>query len=75
MVVDVSAQPEQTELPPPVAPKQPRWHFALWGLVVLPGLLALGEAYRSPRLNFADYWSLVARVTSRHPKRPMVWQS
>lgn len=64
MVVDVSAQPEQTELPPPDAPKKPRWHFVLWGLVVLPGLLALGEAYRSPRLNFADYWSIVARVTT-----------
>ncbi len=52
----VAARPERRR--PPIGP------LLLWGAAAIPFLLALAEAYRSPRLNFADFWGILARIST-----------
>jgi hypothetical protein len=60
------AEAELTEVRPPVdrvsGSRLPR--LLLWLLVPIPVVLALAEAIRSPRLNFNDYWAILAKVST-----------
>jgi hypothetical protein len=60
------AEAELTEVRPPVdresGSRLPR--LVLWLLVPIPVVLALAEAIRSPKLNFNDYWAILAKVST-----------
>ncbi|MFD1147831.1 hypothetical protein [Saccharothrix hoggarensis] len=62
MDAEVSQQVEPAVVTP--GARRPKAHFALWAAAAIPFLLALAEAYRSPRLNFADFWGILARVST-----------
>lgn len=38
---------------------------ALWSLVLVPGLIALAEAIRSPKLQFWDFWGVLYKSTDQ----------
>jgi hypothetical protein len=64
MAVDV------TEAIPEVAPVEGRRRpsllkWGLWALVVVPVLIALAEAIRSPKLHFWDYWVVIAKSVDK----------
>ncbi|PRY45953.1 hypothetical protein [Umezawaea tangerina] len=58
-----AVEDQRTEVLRPVdrAPRAPR--ALLWLLVPIPVLLATAEAIRSPKMNFNDYWAILAKVT------------
>ena len=62
MAVDVAEA--TSEAAPVKASRRPslvKW--GLWALVVLPGVIALAEAIRSPKLHFWDYWGVIYKAT------------
>ena len=60
----VELDPPGAEQPARQPPRRDALRWALRALVPLPALVALAEAIRSPRLNFNDYWAVLARVAN-----------
>ncbi|WP_367133748.1 hypothetical protein [Saccharothrix sp. HUAS TT1] len=46
------------------APARDPLRWLLLALVPVPALIALAEAVRSPRMNFNDYWAVLAKVAN-----------
>ncbi|GLZ32627.1 hypothetical protein Lesp02_48150 [Lentzea sp. NBRC 105346] len=60
-VAEAEQTEERTEDPQPRRRVSSR--LLLWAVVPIPALLAIAEALRSPRMNFNDYWTILAKVT------------
>lgn len=62
MAVDV-AETTGEVAPVKARPRPPLVKWGLWSLVLLPPLIALAEAIRSPKLQFWDYWGVIYKST------------